>query len=185
MAGARLLVQQGLSLNKGETSDTRHEVTPRADSYGQFNDNSLRKSVGPRPDCRVVNTELCVVKNRTYMRCFYCIEGVHNTPIESSEFRFIGLVLELVVRGPSFLICVKPGHGYTTSLPPHPHPARRVIISLSRARCGIIRLRIVICSAVDIHYPQAQHYMSVEEKHLAQNTEMIQQLKSSGFPLML
>lgn len=183
MAGARCLVQQGLSLNKGETSDTRHEVTRRADSYRQFNDNSLRSSAGPRPDCRVVNTGVCVVKNRTYMRPFYCIEGMHNTPIESSEFRFIGLVLELVVRGPSFLICVKPGHGYTTSLPPP--PPHRVIIILSRARCGIIRLRIVICSAVDIHYPQAHHYMTVEEKHLAQNTEMIQQFKSSGFPLML
>lgn len=122
LAGARPLVQQGLSLNNGETSDTGHEVTQRADSYGEFNDISLRNCTRPGPDCRVVNTVLCVVKNRTYMRRFYCIKGVHNTPIESSEFRFIGLVLELVVRGPSFLICVKPGHGYTTSLPPHPPP---------------------------------------------------------------
>lgn len=60
-----------------------------------------------------------VVKNRGFIGVFYCIKGVHCATMEHSEFRFIALS-ELVVPRPSFLICVKPGHGYTTGLIPPP-----------------------------------------------------------------
>lgn len=145
----------------------------------QFNDNSLRSSAGPGPDCRAVNTVLRVVKNRTYMRCFYCIEGVHNTPIESSEFRFIGWVLELVVRGPSFLICVKPGHGYTTSLPPPPPPPP----SNHQYKQGQMWDNQTVdsdllCGGYTLPTSPTLH------DRWGKTFEMIQRLKSSGFPLM-
>lgn len=135
------------------------------------------------PDCRVFNRVGCVLKNRSYTGLFYCIKGVHNAPIESSKSRFIGLAVGVGGSWAKFFnLCeTRPRlHNQSNS-----SPLPRVIITLSRARCGTIRLWVVICSAVDIHYPQAQNHMTVEDKNWAKNINITQKFRSLCFPLML